>query len=64
MDIAFFLIFKLLVWYEQASAEPPIMKVLPNGLRVYDIKNMYNFDIEDYLNEYAPHLLPYAEDLE
>lgn len=64
MDIVFFLIFKLLVWYQQASAEPPIMKVLPNGLRVYDIKNMYNFDIEDYLTEYAPHLLPYAEDLE
>ncbi len=64
MLILLILLIKLFTWYQEASAEPPIMTVLPNGLRVYDINNMYNFNIEDYLTEYAPHLLPYADDLE
>jgi len=64
MAIYFFLLINLCVWYQEVSAEPPIMTVQPNGTRVYDIRNMYNFDIEDYLTEYAPHLLPYADDIE
>jgi hypothetical protein len=64
MAIYFFLLINFCVWYQEVSAEPPIMTVQPNGTRVYDIRNMYNFDIEDYLTEYAPHLLPYADDIE
>ncbi len=64
MEIAFYCFIQVLVWYEEVSAEPPIMSVQPNGMRVYDINNMYNFDIEDYLTEYAPHLLPYTDDIE
>ncbi len=52
------------IWLQEVTAEPPMVTVLPNGSRVYNIENMYNFDLEAYLTEYAPHLLPYEDEIE
>lgn len=64
MSIALYLFMQVFIWYKEVSAEPPMMTIQPNGFRVYDIRYMYNFNIESYLSEYAPHLLPYADELE
>lgn len=64
MDILFKVLIYVLVWFKEFSAEPPMLTVYPNGLKVYDIANMHNFNVKDYLNEYAPHLSEHATDLE